>query len=249
MKTRIFTLIIGIFVITNVFSQKKLNNYKYIIVPEQFGFLNEKDQHQLNSLSVFLFNKYGFTAIIEGGDYPEDLSNNRCLALDSDVIKAPGLFKTKLSILLKDCKGQVVYTSKEGLSMEKDYKKGYTEALRNAFKNLKVLNYKYEPMQTGAKPTFVSKPIPSKPQKIIKKKELVSGDKNSSSVLYAQAIDNGFQLVDSSPKVVYLIKNTSLENVFIVENKNAIIFKKEDQWFLEYYSTNTLQQQKLNIKF
>src|SRR5690606_6747246 len=51
--------------------------------------------------------------------------------------------------------------------------------------------------------------------------------KEFSGVLYAQAIENGFQLVDSSPKVVYKIKNTSMENVFLVEGKNATLYKKE----------------------
>ena len=70
-----------------------------------------------------------------------------------------------------------------------------------------------------------------------------------SSVLYAQQIENGYQLVDSSPKVVYRIKNSGLNNVFLVEGKNAIVYKKGDSWVLEYYSENNLKQEALNIKF
>ncbi|WP_338356675.1 hypothetical protein [Yeosuana marina] len=70
-----------------------------------------------------------------------------------------------------------------------------------------------------------------------------------SDVLYAQAIDNGFQLVDSSPKVVYKIKKTSLENVFLVEGLNGTLLNKDGQWILEYYENGTLKQKSLNIKF
>ena len=68
-------------------------------------------------------------------------------------------------------------------------------------------------------------------------------------ILYAQKIENGFQLVDSSPKVVYKIRNTSLENVFMVEGKNATLHKKGEAWILEYYENDVLKQEALNIKF
>jgi len=71
----------------------------------------------------------------------------------------------------------------------------------------------------------------------------------ASNVLYAQVIENGFQLVDSSPKVVYRIKKTNLNNVFLLENKSAIIYKKGDDWVLEFYLNSTLKQETLNIKF
>ena len=67
--------------------------------------------------------------------------------------------------------------------------------------------------------------------------------------MYAQEIENGFQLVDSSPKVVYKIKTTGLDNTFLVEDKDAIIYKKGDMWVLEYYSGSVLKQEELNIKF
>ena len=67
--------------------------------------------------------------------------------------------------------------------------------------------------------------------------------------MYAQAVDNGFQLVDSSPKVVYRIKNTSMDNVFLVEGKNATLYKKDNQWVMEYYENDILKQDVLNIKF
>ncbi|MBL0685122.1 hypothetical protein [Aquimarina mytili] len=127
----------------NIYSQKSVNDYKYVVVPERFGFFNDKDAYQLNSMTKFLFNKYGFNALMNTDEFPEDLKDNGCKKLLADVVKGNGLFVTKLAIQLTDCNGIVVYTSPEGTSREKEYRKGFQEALRNAFKNVARLNYKY----------------------------------------------------------------------------------------------------------
>jgi hypothetical protein len=102
LKRIIFTLVLCNLV--NIgFSQSNLNDYKYVIVPTKYDFLKGADQYQLNSLTKFLFNKYGFTAIMEDEPFPEDLANNRCLAMDAKVEKESGLLKTKLKVSLKDC--------------------------------------------------------------------------------------------------------------------------------------------------
>ena len=56
-----------------VFAQKNINNYKYIIVPTTYSFLGEEDKYQLNSLTKFLFNKYGFKAFFQDEEFPNDL--------------------------------------------------------------------------------------------------------------------------------------------------------------------------------
>ncbi|MDO5978026.1 hypothetical protein [Flavivirga spongiicola] len=292
MKTKFFSAIIACFIITTVFSQSNLNDYKYVIVPNKFDFLKKKDQYQLNSLTQFLFKKCGFVALMEGDAYPDDLARNRCLALRSDAIKGSGMFKTKLTVELKDCNDQLIYTSKLGESREKDYAKAYAGALRNAFNSIEALNYKYEPNEkitalqtqnTGTKSevaqeiqelkkeiqnlkkekeaenvTNVPKVIEVQPKvetvtlvPAIKEEDTMEADIKEvlSKVLYAQEIENGFQLVDSSPKVVYRIKQTKLDHVFLVENKSAIIYKKGDDWILEYYANGILKQDILNIKF
>jgi hypothetical protein len=284
MKTIFLTIIIACFISISAFSQISINNYKYVIVPKKFDFLKEQDQYQLNSLTKFLFNKYGFNAVMEGSEYPEDLALNRCLALDAKVINKSSLFKTKLKIELKDCNDKVVHTTDFGESREKEYKIAYHEALREAFKRLATLNYKYVPNKNmtsistatqapaqkqvtqeiaelkkeiqnlkkdkqvkGAmaeKPT-VETPKPEK-QPTVKKAAVIEGVSN---VLYAQEIENGYQLVDSSPKVVYRIKKTNLDDVFLVEGTSAILYKKGNDWVIEYYSGTTLEQEALNIKF
>lgn len=281
MKTKFFSVFIACFIITSVFSQINVNNYKYVIVPNKFDFLKEKDQYQLNSLTHFLFNKYGFEAVMEGGSYPEDLIRNRCLALNSDAIKDSGMFKTKLTLELKDCNDQVVFISNIGQSREKEYKIAYNFALRDAFKSIEALNYKYEPHENitsqalgesesaeeiqqlkqeiqnlkkekDAEVTVVETPKLEIPEpKLVEtnvvKKNVIIGD--VSNVLYAQEIEIGYQLVDSSPKVVYKIKITGINNTFLVEGRTAIIYKKGDNWVMEYYVDSVLKQDVLNIKF
>ncbi|MEW4922995.1 hypothetical protein [Algibacter sp. 2305UL17-15] len=284
MKTNIFTALIAFFIVSSVFAQTNLNNYKYVIVPKKFDFLKSENEHRLNELAQFLFNKYGFTALMEGGDYPEDLQVNRCLALRSDVFKESGMFKTKLNVQLKDCNDRIVYTSQVGESREKDYKTAYNIALRQAFESFETLNYKYEPSEimvittqkVGEAKNETSQEIEKLKEEIqsLKKQKEVAQVKEpvvvkdvksvpvrkvktavaevaivSSGVLYAQAIENGFQLVDSAPKVVFRIKNTGLKDVFLVEDKSALIYKNGDIWFLEYYDNNTKKLEELNIKF
>ncbi len=73
----------------------------------------------------------------------------------------------------------------------------------------------------------------------------------SSDILYAQPIENGYQLVDSTPKVRLKLINTSVENVFLVdyEGKNGVVLKKGEKWYLEYSENGSKKLEQLNIKF
>ncbi|TYA69793.1 hypothetical protein [Seonamhaeicola marinus] len=291
MKIKLIFTGVFFLIISNLFAQTNLNSYKYVIVPNKFDFLKEKNQYQLNGLAQFLFKKYGFTALMEGDDYPEDLLNNRCLALRSDVLKESGMFKTKLQVQLKDCNDKVVYTSAMGESREKEYKKAYNLALRQAFGYLEGLNYSYVPddniigLSSGTRTQAnagnnekVSKEIeelkaeienlkkekvkakepkvlvaeqkPEPVKEVVPEKEIEPiKETEKSKVLYAQEIENGFQLVDNTPKVVYRVKKTGLDNVFLVEGKSAILYKKESDWVLEFYVNGKAQKEIVKVKF
>jgi len=47
-------------------------------------------------------------------------------------------------VVLTDCYNQVVFSTKDGKSKEKDYKTAYHEALRMAFSDIENLNYAYD---------------------------------------------------------------------------------------------------------
>jgi hypothetical protein len=69
--------------------------------------------------------------------------------------------------------------------------------------------------------------------------------------LYAQAIANGYQLIDTTPKIVLTLLKTSAENYFIADNAtaNGIVLKKNEDWFFEYYKDGKLISEKLLVKF
>ncbi len=127
-----------------LFAQKSVNSYKYILVPKQFEFQKSADQYQLNSLTKFLFERAGFTVLFTDESFPVDLANNRCLALNASVNNASGMLSTKLTIDLLDCYNAKVFSTKEGRSKEKDYKRAYQESIRNAFEDIDELNYAYD---------------------------------------------------------------------------------------------------------
>ncbi len=271
MKINKVLVLLSFVLVSKIYSQTNINNYKYVIVPKKFGFLKEENKYRLNELTQFLFNKHGFIALLEGESYPEDLLFNNCLALRSNVVKDAAVFSTKLKIELKNCNDKLIYTSRIGQSREKEYKKAYTLAVRDAFESFKALNYKYVPVKQSktVKSSDTTQEIKKlkeelnalkkekqnvvvttkKADDVIKKEVVTSIQTTAANTLYAQKIDNGFQLVDSTPKVVYKLLNSGLKNVFLVEAKSAIVYKKENIWVIEYYKNNNLNQEKLNIKF
>ncbi|MDT0675644.1 hypothetical protein [Autumnicola musiva] len=120
-----------------------LNDYQYVIVPESFEFSDSKNEYQLNALTKFLLEKYGFKTVMKSADKSAVLQGDPCRALYADVSNDSGLFVTKLKLVLKDCYDKVVYESPEGRSREKDFKVAYQEALRNAFSSLEEQGYEY----------------------------------------------------------------------------------------------------------
>jgi hypothetical protein len=128
-----------------LFAQENINNYKYVIVPQSYNFLEGQDKYQLNSLTKFLFNKYGYTAFFQNEGYPQDLKNNRCLAMSVNVEKESGFLRTKLRIDLLDCNGNLITSSRVGSTNEKEFDKAYNLALRDAFETFQQANYHYEP--------------------------------------------------------------------------------------------------------
>ena len=140
---RLIIAMLCFFVASSVIAQSELNNYKYIIIPNVFEELEEANQYQINELAKFLFEKYGFNTHMDYESLPDDLNNNYCLGLKVSLKKDNSIFKTKIKILLKDCKNTVVYESEFGESGEKEFKRSYQEALRLALKPLEKIKYEF----------------------------------------------------------------------------------------------------------
>jgi len=138
MRKIYIVLLLTISVVLTSFAQTEdLQDYDYVVVPNRFDFLFEDDQYDLNSLTVFLFNKYGFNAYLES-DLPNVV---RCEGLYAYVEGKPGMIYSKITIILNDCNGREVFRGETGRSKHKDYRQAYHQSLREAFKSYEVLNF------------------------------------------------------------------------------------------------------------
>ena len=140
------------------YAQNPLDSYKYIIVPKKFDFLKKENQYRVNSQTKYLFDSHGYTTVLKGEEYPDDLLSNPCLGLEANVIDESNTFTSKVRISLTNCQDQVVYTTEQGRSKEKDYAKSYSQALNNAFKSIEQMGYEFNP-DLALVPSVASSPI------------------------------------------------------------------------------------------
>ena len=137
--TRFIGLIFLVFITFQSFAQTSdLNQYSYVIVPDQFEFQKRADQYQLNSMAKFYFEKNGFNAFL-AIDTP---NADRCDGLYADVEELKTIFGTKLQVVLRDCKKNEIYRGPEAKSKYKEFEKSYQDALRKAFDGMDRLNVK-----------------------------------------------------------------------------------------------------------
>ena len=250
---------LAFFLLTSItlFSQtEKLNNYKYVIVPAKFDFVKITDGYSTSSLTKFLLEKKGFTVFLSNEKLPLELNTNRCLGVQATVIDNSGMFKTKSLIEFKDCNSKVVYTTGVGISKEKDYKKSYHQAIRSAFKSMSKFKYVYSIVDDNS--NLVKETINTTPKvNVVTKANLINKtsvktepiEEKTKEILYAQPKNNGFQLVNMKPEVVFLILKTNLKDVFIIKDKNGVLYKNENTWYSEIYENNQLIKKEYLIKF
>lgn len=69
--------------------------------------------------------------------------------------------------------------------------------------------------------------------------------------LYAQKLPSGYQLVDSTPKILYRLGATTTPGLFIAEGgeKRGVVFNRDGEWVFEYYEGDKLHSETLQIKF
>ena len=147
----------------------------------------------------------------------------------------------------------------------KNIKKGFQEAIRNA--HASMIDIVYEPflletIRKDKKEIVTVNPVLVKEVKEVKLEvELpVINNREAAQVfptnnialdsaLYAQKKENGFQLVDLKPQVVFVILNTSVKDVFVIKDKNGLLYKKGENWIAEFYEGGEIVVKKYNIKF
>ena len=255
-------------IMSNIFvfgQEKKVNNYKFIVVPDKFDFLNQRDKYKTSSLTKFLLKKNGFTVVLNSEQYPKDLINNPCSALNALVLDKSSMFKVKVIIELRDCSNRLLYTSEEGVSRLKEFKKGFQEAIRNAYASMGNIVYEpflLETIRKDKKEIVTVNPVLVEEVKEVKLEvELpvinnieaaqISPINNIalSTTLYAQPKENGFQLINAKPQVVFVILNTGVKDIYVIKDKNGLLYKKGENWIAEFYDNGKLIEKKYQVKF
>ncbi|RKS89815.1 hypothetical protein BC952_2995 [Flavobacterium limicola] len=249
-------LVLLVLVINYSYSQS-VNDYKAVIVPLQFDFLKTENQYRLNTLTKFNLKKAGFEAFYSNEAIPNDYSD-RCSLLYIDVLRENGFLSSKLFLTLKDCYGKIIYQSVVGKSKEKSYQVAYTEALNEAFQSLFALKYKYNGSTTTKVQseihTEVVKPMPAPittSKNVVSEPVVVKTVVTDSYLLYAQPTASGFQLIDSTPKVVMKVFKTTNQSCYIAVKNGyqGVLLLKENQWYFEYYQNDNLMSEKVAVKF
>ena len=217
-----------------------LNNYKYVRVPEKFLFQKDENKYRLNELLAFLLEKEDFQALYKE---PVPPGISACDILDADVQNESGLFKSKVFFTLKDCKNNIVFTSKTGVSRKKDFRDGFQEALRKAFKSLEKLHHQYEP----GPGTVIVNAVPSeeKEHQLEKKKKeqvliFVNGGKN----YVLKPTVSGFDLFEQDEKQLFakLVKSGGGDTYLYTSEKingNAF-FDAQENLVVEYLNEGQL---------
>ncbi len=255
---RFLASILFLFITCSCFSQE-LNQYKYVVVPYKFDFLKKHDKYRVNTLVRYLFKKEGFEVLYDNEDFPTELGNDRCMALYADVKNESNIFTTKMAIVLRDCANQVILETPFGRTKVKEYEKAYNIAIRSAFETIEAKNYSYQPKEKVA-----DVPPPPPPKVSVDKEEVeiveveeveevaeqkVTISESKKDVLYAQPIENGYQLVDSTPKVIMILLKSGVPNVYLVKGQDATVYKENGKWMLSKTSGSGTKKSVLNIKF
>jgi hypothetical protein len=231
---------------TITFAQER---YKYVIVPKKFSFFGTGNDYNASLMTKSFFESEGFIVYFDTDNFPAELANNRCLAFYVNAIKQKNIFITKINFELIDCTNNVIYTSGQGTSREKDFLNAYNESIRIALMSMKgKLNFNRTQKQNSER--AVSDASLTKATSIEPSTPEVKNTAQSAP-LFAIPTANGFKVVDEEPKKIMLLYNTSVKDVYIAEKglSTGVLVKKENSWFFEYYQSDLLISEKVAVKF
>jgi hypothetical protein len=207
--------------------------YKYAIIPNKFSILKSDNQYNLNVISKKMLESHGLITYFEN-EIPDNF--NTCEALFLDLSQDNNMFSTKLFIDLKDCRNTIIFKSDAGISREKDYKKSYNDALREASKSLqnfdflnKIKTQKSEIAKIEPQKTEISKPENPK----------ITNNQNS-NVYKLEKNTNGYQLLNQNNDVIAQLLKTSNPSIFIIKtiDYQGIANVSFKNCRVEYYNFN-----------
>lgn len=249
-----FLLLFVLFIAVSGFSQS-INDFQYVVVPTKFSLFKDNDKYRLNTTTKLLLEKYGLKVYMSNDPALNDIGDY-CSRLYADLVQDKDFLLTKVKIVLKDCRENLVFETEYGKSREKEYEVAYNQALRGTAKSFDKLDYHYNG-KSGLVTAGTSASATNPGQKDIS--EVLSNKAESLDITpatagvfyFAQPTATGFQVVDSEPKVILRLYTTSQKNVFISEKGalKGVVISKNGQWFFEYYENAKLVSEPWNLKF
>jgi len=227
---------------------QSINNYKYVVVDNQYEFQQEPNQYRFNEFLVFEMAKYNIEAYRNIDELPFNKESEPCKALYLTLEKS-GFLSTKLDYAFRDCYGTIIVTLPQGLSREKDFQKAYFEATRDAFSNLKQLNYSFEgameiitavevktemPKEAAPQEPMTKTPTPKAEEITVKETGRMDYRQDSNTAYSLKFNESGdrFDLYYIGAKVgsgrksaagVYLVTSASFSGIGFMENASFII--------------------------
>ena len=208
-----------------------------VIVPNRYTFQKEDNQYQLNALTKFLLEKQGFKAYMES-EVPAELLQNPCDALRVDVKNQSNMMTSKVQFILTDCANKTVFTSEIGKSREKEFKKSYQEALRNAFEGNALATFKSAYKAPVTTQTAMATLTPAQPTTIAKSNTQIIEEDPYIEFLYAKKVDFSYELYDKKTNELrYKIKPTLTLNTFVaydLKNNEFGVLEKDGSTFYKF---------------
>lgn len=139
LKNIISISFICIFSLT-LFSQNKLNDYKYISISKQLDLKRKQNQFNINNLLQSHLNNHDFVAFVQGDSISSTLKP--CDVLKTSINET-GFLTTNITISFKDCYDNIIYTTTEGVSRIKEFKLAYYEAFSKTLKDPNIELHKF----------------------------------------------------------------------------------------------------------
>jgi hypothetical protein len=211
-----------------------------IVIPQKLQCERSGDDFQLKLYLKLALEKRGFK-IFQADEMSTDNKNRPCDFYYADVLEENKLMSTKLKIVIHDCHRHEITVSDFGVSKEKEYKKAYQMAFREAEKTL-IFNKKEIVNSASKNETIIENQINT---------TQIKEDNKTNQIIFAQPITHGFQLVNTKPEIVCKIFKTSQPKQFIVEKGalHGIGILNNNMLLIEYYQAGELIKETFEVKF
>ena len=238
-----------LFSITGI--SQNLNSYQYALVPSKFSFLREVNQFNANVMTKLFMQKFGFETYFETDEQSKEFLENNCNKVFVDLIENNTAFTTKLKVVLKDCKGNILATSPEGTSREKEYNVAYNQAIRMAFEGFSILkNHKFQPSEKRLDTKDKSISVNEEPVKMDDKSTVSKYDSKEWTYVVKKEL-NGFLITDTANSKFFLqLLKTNNPLIFIGKSDrgNGVVIVKNDYLIFEYYENSMLISMQIMVK-